>query len=149
MARLLFGLLLFATVFAQAIIIPRFNPFPVSPDLILILLFLWASLHSVRESLLWVFVIGIVLDVMAIDAFGANGLALVPLVALSHPLRIRPWQFNMTSVMLLVFIGSVIHGFLLSVLRGVTPGIADIGLQALMHVILIPLMFLGMRLIGR
>lgn len=149
MARMLFGLLVFAAVFIQAIVIPRYNPFPVSPDLVLILLFLWASLHSVRESLLWVFVLGIVLDVLAIDPMGANGLALVPLVALSHPLRIRPWQFNMTSVMLLVFLGTLVHGVLLSILRGATPGILDLGIQAVMHVLIVPLMFLGMRMLGR
>ena len=102
-----------------------------------------------RESLLWVFVLGIVLDVLAIDPMGANGLALVPLVVLSHPLRIRPWQFNMTSVMLLVFLGTFIHGALLAILRGVTPGIIDLGLQAVMHVLIVPLTFLGMRMLGR
>lgn len=149
MARLLFGLLLFATVFAQSTFIPRLNPLPVTPDLVLILLFLWISVHSVRESLMWVFLVGLVLDVLTIDPLAANGLALVPLVALSHPLRIRPWQFNATSVMLLVFIGTLIHGLVLAVLRGLRPELLDLGLQAIMHVVLVPVIFFVMRLAGR
>lgn len=149
MARLLFGLLLFATVFAQSTFLPRLNPLPVTPDLVLILLFLWAARHSAREALLWVFFTGLVLDVLALDPLGANGLALVMLVVLSHPLRIRPWQFNATSVMLLVFMGSVIHGVVLALLRGISPDIIHIGLQAVLHVVLIPVIFLALRVFRR
>lgn len=148
MARLLFGLLLFATVFAQSTFLPRLNPFPVTPDLALVLLFLWAAHHSVRESLIWVFITGIVLDVIAIDPLGANGLALVVLVVLSHPMRIRPWEFNVTGAMLLVMLGTVIHGVILYALRGI-PLSTVIVVQAVIHALLIPVIHLGLRLIGR
>lgn len=149
MARLLFGLLLFATVIAQSTFLPRLNPFPVTPDLVLLLLFVWAAQHSVRESLFWVFFTGIVLDVLAIDPLGANGLALVLLVIISHPLRIRPWQFNMTSVMLLVFLVTILHGGFLAVLRGVSPDMTQIALRAILHVVIVPVVFLVMRMLGR
>ena len=149
MARLLFGLLLFATVIAQSTFLPRLNPLPVTPDLVLILLFMWSAQHSVRESLLWVFFIGMMLDVIAIDPLGANGLALLVLVILSHPLRIRPWQFNATSVMLLVFLGTIFHGVMLTVFRGSSLDMTHIGLQAVLDVILIPVVFLVLRMIGR
>lgn len=149
MARLLFGLLLFATVIAQSTFLPRLNPLPVTPDLVLVLLFMWAARHSVRESLLWVFFIGITLDVLAIDPLGANGLALVVVVILSHPLRIRPWQFNMTSVMLLVFLATFIHGGILALLRGVSPDMIQIALRAVLHLVAIPVIFLVMRMFGR
>lgn len=122
---------------------------PVTPDLVLILLFLWAARHSIRESLLWLFFTGIVLDVLALDPLGANGLALVVLVILSHPLRIRPWQFNATSVMLLVFMGSAMHGVVLALLRGTSPDIIHIGLQAGFNVVLVPLIFFALRVFGR
>jgi len=149
MARFLFGLLLFATVFAQSTFLPRLNPLPVTPDLVLILLFLWSSRHSVRESLFWVFFTGIVLDVLALDPLGANGLALLVVAILSHPLRIRPWQFNMTSVMLLVFLATIVHGAVLALLRGTSPDMITIGTQAVLQVVLIPFIFLGLRLLGR
>lgn len=148
MARLLFGLLLFAMVFAQSTLLPWLNPFPVTPNLVLVLLFLWAAHHSVREALAWVFITGIVLDVIAIDPLGANGLALVGVVLLSHPMRLRPWQFNVVSAMLLVLLATVMHGVILYVLRGI-PISTVIAVQAAIHALLVPLIYLGLRLIGR
>ena len=148
MARLLFGLLLFVTVFAQSTFLPRLNPFPITPDLVLVLLFLWATHHSVREALVWVFITGIMLDVIAIDPLGANGLALVGVVVLSHPMRIRPWQFNLVSAMLLVMLATVVHGVVLYTLRGI-PISSVIAFQAVIHALLIPLIYLALRLIGR
>lgn len=149
MARLLFGLLLFATVIAQSTFLPRLNPLPVTPDLVLVLLFIWAALHSVRESLFWVFFTGIVLDVLGIDPLGANGLALLILVVVSHPLRIRPWHFNMTSVMLLIFLATFVHGVMLAMLRGIGPDMGQIAFRAVLHVVVVPVIFLFMRMIGR
>jgi rod shape-determining protein MreD len=148
MARLLFGLLLFATVFAQSTFLSRLNPFQVTPDLVLVLLFLWAAHHSVCEALLWVFITGIVIDVIAIDPLGANGLALVIVVVLSHPMRIRPWQFNLMSAMLLVMLATVIHGVILYTLRGISIS-SVIAIQAVIHALLAPLIYLSLRLIGR
>lgn len=148
MARLLFGLLLFVTVFAQSTFLPRLNPFPITPDLVLVLLFLWAAHHGVREALVWVFITGIMLDVIAIDPLGANGLALVGVVVLSHPMRIRPWQFNVISAMLLVMLATVVHGVVLYTLRGI-PVSYVIAVQAVMHALLVPLTYLALRLIGR
>lgn len=149
MVRLLFGLLVFATVIAQATFLPRLNPFPVTPDLVLILLFFWAAQHSVRESLMWIFCAGIVLDVLALDPLGAHSFALVAVVVLAHPLRIRPWRFNMTSVMLLVFLASLAHGVVLAILRGTSPDVVIIGFQTLFQVVLIPVVFLVLRILGR
>lgn len=148
MARLLFGLLLFATVFAQSTIIPRLNPLPITPDLVLVMLFLWVGHHSIRESLIWIFVTGIVLDVMSIDPLGAHPLALVAVVALSHPIRIRPMLFNIISAMLLVFLATVIHGVILYLLRGI-PLTVDPGLQAVLNALLVPVFMLALRLFGR
>lgn len=148
MARLLFAFLLFVTVFAQSTFIPRLNPLPVTPDLVLIMLFLWAGFHSVRESLFWIFVTGIVLDVISIDPLGAHPLALVAIVALSHPIRIRPMLFNVISGMLLVFLATVIHGVILYIVRGIPPTV-ELGLQAVLNALLVPVFMLALRLLGR
>jgi len=149
MARLAFGLLLFATVIAQATFLPRLNPLSVTPDLVLVLLFLWAARHSVRESLMWIFCFGLILDVLALDPIGAHALALVPVAVLAHPLRISPWRFSTTSVMLLVFLTSLAHGAILAVARGASPDVVIIGVQTVLQVILIPLFFLLLRMVGR
>lgn len=149
MARLAFGLLLFATVIAQATFIPRLNPLPATPDLVLILLFLWAARHSLRESLMWIFCFGLILDVLALDPIGLHALALVPIAVLAHPLRISPWRYSTTSVMALVFLTSLFHGAILAILRGTSPDVVLIGMQTVLQVVLIPVLFLLLRLVGR
>lgn len=148
MIRLIFGLLLFALVLAQATFISRANPFPITPDLALVVLFFWMTRRSLRESLAWVFVVGMVMDVLAMDPLGIHALAMLPLVALAYPLKARPWQFHLFSVMALVLLGSMLHGTLLSLFRG--DGITiDIGIQAILQTLLVPIVFLGYRLFAR
>lgn len=148
MARLLFGLLLFALVIAQSTFIPRLNPLPVTPDLVVLMLFFWAGYHSVRESLFWIFITGIVLDVISLDPLGAHPLALVAIVALSHPVRVRPMMFNVISGMLLVMLATAIHGVILSFLRGFPPS-AELGFQAVLNALLVPVFMLALRFLNR
>lgn len=148
MMRLVFGLFLFSLVFAQATFIPRMNPFPITPDLALVVLFFWLTRRSLRESLAWIFVVGIVMDVLAMDPLGVHALALLPLAALAYPLKMRPWQFHIFSVMALVLLGSLVHGALLSILRG--NGITlDVGIQGVLQTLLVPLVYIGHRIVAR
>ncbi|HVL23800.1 MAG TPA: rod shape-determining protein MreD [Thermomicrobiales bacterium] len=148
MARLLFGLLLFVTVFAQSTFIPRLNPLIITPDLVLVLLFMWAAYHSLRESLLWVFLTGIMLDIIGIDPLGANGLALLIVVALAYPSRNRMFQSNMVIPILLVMVATVVHGIVLYTIRGIPPS-AFIGFQALLHALLVPVVYGLVRILNR
>jgi rod shape-determining protein MreD len=95
-----------------------------------------------------VFVVGIVMDVLAMDPLGIHALAMLPLVLLAYPLKARPWQFHVFSVMALVLLGSAMHGAILSILRG-TGLTLDIGIQAVMQTLLVPLIYLGYRMIPR
>lgn len=148
MIRLVFGLVLFAIILAQATFLPRMNPYPVTPDIALVVLFFWLTHHSLRESLVWVFVVGIVMDVLAMDPLGIHALAMLPLAAVAYPLKVRPWQFHVFSVMALVMLGSVLHGAILSVFRG--NGITlDIGIQAIMQTLLVPIVYVGYRIVAR
>ena len=148
MIRLVFGLFLFSLVFAQATFIPRMNPYPITPDLALVVLFFWLTRRSLRESLAWIFTVGIVMDVLAMDPLGVHALAMLPLAALAYPLKMRPWQFHIFSVMALVFLGSLLHGALLSILRG--NGITlDVGIQGVLQTLLVPLVYIGYRIVAR
>lgn len=148
MMRLVFGLFLFSLVFAQATFIPRMNPYPITPDLALVVLFFWLTRRSLRESLAWIFVVGFVMDVLAMDPLGVHALAMLPLAALAYPLKMRPWQFHVFSVMALVLLGSLVHGALLSILRG--NGITlDVGIQGVLQTLLVPLVYLGYRIVAR
>jgi rod shape-determining protein MreD len=148
MTRLVFGLFMFALVFAQATFLPRMNPFSLTPDLALVMLFFWMIRHSLRESLTWVFVIGMVMDVLALDPLGIHALAMLPMVLVAYPLRVRPWQFQMFSAMALVLLGSMVHGALLTLLRGNPIGL-EIGIQAVLQTLLVPIVYIGYRIVVR
>lgn len=144
MARLIFGFVLFTMVFAQASIIPAINPLTVSPDFVLLLLFIVTSYRGVREGIGWLFVTGIIIDVLAMDPLGANGLALLPAVLLVIPTQGRVFRSNILIPIALIIVVTILHAFVLSAIRGIVPDITVI-LQALMHAIIFPFLFFAFR----
>jgi rod shape-determining protein MreD len=144
MARLIFGVVLFTTVFAQATIVPELNPFTVTPNLVLLLLFSASMYMGVREGLVWLFVAGILTDVLAMDPLGANGLALLPAVLVVGPARVPVFRANILIPLGLMLVATVLHALILSLIRGIMPDIM-IALQALMHAILFPFIYLALR----
>lgn len=149
MSQVIFGVVLFCTILAQSTFLPTINPLPVMPNVALVLVFLWASHHTVRESLFWVFVAGIVIDVLTIDPLGSHALAMVPLVLLTHPLRIRPWQFPVIAAMLLMSIVTAMYVGILMLFRDMTLNPVSIGTQAIEDAILVPVIYFLLRLVGR
>ncbi len=144
MARLTFGMILFFMLFAQATIIPILNPLVVSPDFVLLMLFLLAAFRGTREGLAWLFVVGIVVDIVAMDPLGTNGLALLPAVMFAGPARERIFQANVLIPLAVVIVVTVAHGVALSLLRGVMPDITIL-LQALLHAVLVPFAYFALR----
>lgn len=149
MARIFFGLLLVSVALIQATILPRVNPFPVYPDFVLLFLFVWSASRSVRESLFWVFFTGILLDVLALDAFGTNALSLVVVVLLAGLARQRVLHANILIPIALVAVATVVHAVVLAGLRGDVPAGWFIPLQALVHAVTIPVIYLALRVVGR
>jgi rod shape-determining protein MreD len=149
MARFLFGLLIVATALMQATLLPRINPFHASIDLVLVFLFLWSANRSLRESLFWVFFIGVFLDVLGLDPFGTNSLSLIVVVVLAGLVRQRVLQANVLVPMALVAIATVVHGVILALLRGESPLLLTIPIQAVAHMLLIPLIYLVLRVFNR
>jgi len=149
MARILFGLLLLLVALVQATILPRVNPVSVYPDLVLVLLFVWSSARGPREALAWVFFTGLLLDVLALDYFGTNALALLVVVALAGLAHQRVLHANILIPIALVALATVVHGVALAVLRGDLPTGWFIPLQALMHAVLVPFIYLALRIVDR
>ena len=148
MTRVVFGLFMFALVFAQATFIPRMNPFSLTPDLALVVLFFWMIRHSLRECLTWVFVTGMVMDVLAMDPLGIHALAMLPMVLVAYPLQIRPWQFQLFSAMALVLLGSTVHGTMMSLMRGNGIGL-EVAIQAVLQTLLVPIVYIAYRIVVR
>lgn len=149
MARFLFGLLIVTIAIVQATILPQVNPFHVSVDVIPILLFLWCANHGIRESLVWIFFSGILLDVLSLDFFGTNALALVIIVLLAGLVHQRVVQANVLVPMVLGGIAVFIHGILLGVLRGHLPTPFALLVQVAVSVILVPIIYLVLRVFRR
>lgn len=147
MARILFALLVISAAFAQVTILPATAPLRVLPSLVLVLLLLWAALRGVVEGMAWVFAIGLLLDMLAMDAIGTNGLALLPVALMAGPARRRFFQSGMVLPLALVVVATLTHALLLGILRAIghdeialQPGaILRIGfLQALLNALLVP-----------
>ena len=148
MTRILFALLLFVTALVQATILPRVNPISVSPDFILVMLFLWSSTHGMRESLGWIFFTGILLDVLTLDSFGSNGLALMIVALVSGWGGQRYFQFNLVVPLVMVFVATLVHGAVLSALRDAPLGFSVV-FQGGVHALLLPILLALSRLFSR
>lgn len=148
MTRILFAVFLFVTALVQATVLPRVNPTSVSPDLVLVMLFLWSSTHGIRESLGWIFFTGILIDVLTLDAFGTNGLALLIVAVLSGSGGQRVFQFNLVVPILMVFLATIVHGVVLAALRDAPIGISIV-FQGGIHAILLPVLLAVSRLFSR
>jgi rod shape-determining protein MreD len=149
MARFLFGLLIFTIVIVQATILPQINPFHVLVDVIPILLFLWCANHGIRESLVWIFFTGILIDVLSLDFFGTNALALVIVVLLAGLVHQRVVQANVLIPMVLGGIAVGIHGVVLGLLRGQLPTPFALLVQVAVSVLLVPVIYLVLRVFRR
>jgi rod shape-determining protein MreD len=149
MARISFGLLLVLAALIQATVLPRINPFMIAPDLVLVFLFVWSASRSIRESLFWVFFTGLLLDILGLDYFGTNALALVVVVLTAGLVRQRVLHANIVAPVVLMMVATVIHGVVLGALRGtIDPGL-HLLIQAAIHAALIPVIYLVLRVFDR
>ncbi len=102
--------------------------------------------------MLWIFLSGLFLDVLALDPFGTNGLALVVIVLLAGPAQHRLFHSRIVVPTILVVVVTVVHGVVLALLRGMPLGIPvllDVALQAVVHAVLVPIVYLLTRGIDR
>jgi rod shape-determining protein MreD len=145
MARILFGLLLFAAAMIQAVTLPSLHVLGVLPDLVLILILVWSALRGTVEGLAWAFAVGILLDLLALDPLGTNGLALLVVVLMAGPARRRLLHSGIVFPMLLVILATMAHAFLLLLLRSDASAGVPVAsifrlafLQALLNSLLVP-----------
>lgn len=141
MARFVFGLILVATVFTQATVLPGINPLIVTPNLVLVMLFIWSSMRGTREGLFWAFGAGLLLDVIGLDPLGTNGLALLLVVLLAALARRRVFHSGMIIPVVLIVLATLSHTAVLDLIRGTTPS-RMVVLQALLHALLVPPIYL-------
>ena len=150
MARPLFGLLLLIAAFSQAAVLPLVLPIEVAPSLVLVLIFLWSLRRGAGEAVVWAFGVGILLDLLALDPLGLNGLAMLPAVLLGPVARRRFFQSGLVVPILVVGVATLTSGLALIALRGAVVGpVVPIAAafrviipQALLNALLIPPLYL-------
>jgi rod shape-determining protein MreD len=151
MPRVVFALLLVVAALMQATILPQLGAVAILPDVVLVLLLVWSGVRGVGEGLIWVFVVGLVLDLLAMDPIGSNGLALLPAALLAGLARRRFFHSGMIFPLMLAMLVTIAHALLLTLLRGLgtngatLPAAAVVRLtllQALLNGLLVPPLYL-------
>lgn len=128
MSRVLLFVLFLFLALAQYALLPRYAPLGLVPDILFVALFYRFLRCSLQEALVWIFVFGMVLDVLALDRLGAHALAMVPLAVAAQPLRVRPWLVNPVSCTVLIAMAGLFHSLFLGLTRGGI-SLVDTGLQ--------------------
>ena len=146
--RFLFGLLLVAAAFAQSTIVPQLNPLEVSPNFVLVLLFLWSGLRGTREGLIWAFFIGLLLDVLSVQSLGLNGIALASVALLAGPAQNRMFRSSVFFSIVLVVVASFVYSLIIYTIRDVRPNVFIL-VQAMLHALIVPVAYLLIRAFDR
>lgn len=144
MSRPLLFALLLVLALLQFTVFPAFAPFGAAPNLLFLVLFYRFTRCSVQEALIWTFVFGLILDVLAMDRLGAHALAMIPMVLAAQPLRQRTWMINPLSATALVMAAALFHNLFLSVMRGGV-NLGDVAIQTGLQLIFAPFVYLVYR----
>lgn len=156
MARMLFALLLGTAALVQVTILPSLQLLAIMPDVTLVLLLVWSALRGVPEALAWAFALGLVLDVLALDPFGANGLALLSVALLGGVARRRFFHSNLIVPIIVAMAATVVHAVVLLLIRSgagdalpITSAFRIVIMQALLNSIFVPPLYLIAGLMDR
>lgn len=134
LARILFGLLLVGFAFAQATVLPAWWPLEVRPNFVLILIIVWTVLRGVSEGVLWVAGVGILLDILALDPLGMNGLALLSAVLIAGLARQRIFRSTLLLPFVLTIIAAIVHPIVIMLLSD-WAGRGDMPIGAVMRTV--------------
>jgi rod shape-determining protein MreD len=105
-------LILAVTVIVQGTLLARFRLFGASPNLLLVVVVCWSLLHTVSEGLLWAFVGGLGVDLIAGLPLGSTPLALMPTCFLAGLGRSSIFTNSVLLPALLVALATLIFGWI-------------------------------------
>ena len=128
-------LILAVTVIIQGTLLARLRFFGASPNLLLVIVVCWSLLHSVSEGLVWAFVGGLGVDLIAGLPLGTTPLALMPTCFLAGLGRRSIFTNSVLLPALLVALATLIFGWinlLLLSVRGVPVDWTDSALRVML-----------------
>lgn len=140
--------ILFVVVLAlsllQFTVFERFTPFGATPNVVFLVLFYRFTRTTLQEALIWTFVFGLVLDVLAMDPLGAHALAMIPMVLAAQPFRIRPYLVNPLSTISLLIASALFYNLFLSLIRGGV-SLVDVAIETAVQLLFAPVVYLVYR----
>ncbi|MEA2582323.1 MAG: rod shape-determining protein MreD [Thermomicrobiales bacterium] len=146
---MVFALLLLFAALVQATVLPSMNVIAVLPDTTLVLLLVWCALRGMPEGLIWAFGLGLLLDVISLDPFGANGLGLLGVAVLGGLARRRFFHSNLIVPIVVAVAATFVHAFVLLLIRSAEGSglplaavMRVVFLQALLNSIFVPPLYL-------
>lgn len=107
-ARVLFAALILLFALGQGPIVQSLFPLDVTPNLVLVLLTLWAGYHDLREGIAWAFVAGLLLDFLLFAPLGAHALAFMAVVLAIEPVRHIAFGDNHAWALVAVFVAALL-----------------------------------------
>ncbi|MCD6029306.1 MAG: rod shape-determining protein MreD [Thermomicrobiales bacterium] len=149
MTRPVFGILLVLAALLQAALLPRWQILAVTPGLVLVLILGWSAYRGLPETLAWVLVAGLLLDILGLDTLGTNAMALLPVALLGGLARGRFFHSALVFPMVLAMVATFAYVAVLLTLRGFLGEGGDMSqalgtmtlLQALLNAVMVPFVF--------
>lgn len=149
MATVVLAISLIVFAFMQATVFPSTQLIGIFPDVTLVIILVWSAVRGVREGLLWAFLVGILLDTLALDPLGANALALLPVVILGAFSGRAFFQSNLIVPILACVAATFLHALVLLLVRSaggasisIVPLLRIIMLQTVLNVMIVPPIYL-------
>ena len=135
MSRALYALVMFSAAIAQATVMGQLSPIEIQPDVTLVLLLVWCANTGTAEGLTWAFALGILTDVLALDALGTNPLALLPVALLAAASRKRVFNSKLLFPIILTVAATFVHAVVLLLLR--SGAVGDVQLTTVFRLVLL------------
>ncbi len=100
-------------VLLQATLLARLRVWGASPNLMLVAVISWSLVRGVEEGLLWGFVAGLGVDLVAGQPLGTSSLALMPVCFLANASKISVFASNLLLPILIVALATPVHGWII------------------------------------
>jgi rod shape-determining protein MreD len=149
MASLVLAVSLIFFAFMQATVFPSSELIGIFPDVTLVIILVWSAVRGVRDGLIWAFLVGILLDTLALDPLGGNALALLPVVLLGALSGRAFFQSNLIVPIVACVAATFLHALVLLLVRSaggesisIAPLLRIILLQTVLNVMIVPPIYL-------
>lgn len=111
MARVVFALFIATVAIFQSAFFPAVGLLEITPDFVLVFLLIWSSIHGVFEGLLWVFGVGLWVDLLTLDPLGTHALALLPVAVIGGLISTRLFRSGAVLPILAVVAATCAYHF--------------------------------------